>query len=180
MSAKKPAGSDMKTIIANDPEVLKGRLKYIGGSQSDHWNNILANQAIHALWLKHSDQETHDRQCGATVAALVGIGPKDELEGMMAAQLIAAHNAYRTTGCSTCSNGRHCLGGRKGLLENRRAAASEQERCKMTNPMGKGGFQRGQSGNPGGRPKLPADIREAFKAKAPAGSGSADPVPAVR
>ena len=37
----------------------------------------------------------------------------------------------------------------------------------MTNPMGKGGFQRGQSGNPGGRPRLPADIREAFKAKAP-------------
>ena len=37
----------------------------------------------------------------------------------------------------------------------------------MTNPTGKGGFQRGQSGNPGGRPKLPADIREAFKAKAP-------------
>ena len=29
----------------------------------------------------------------ATVAALAGIGPKDELEGMMAAQLIAAHNA---------------------------------------------------------------------------------------
>jgi len=38
----------------------------------------------------------------------------------------------------------------------------------MTNPTGKGGFQRGQSGNPGGRSKLPADIREAFKAKAPA------------
>ena len=37
----------------------------------------------------------------------------------------------------------------------------------MTNLTGKGGFQRGQSGNPGGRPKLPADIREAFKAKAP-------------
>ena len=29
----------------------------------------------------------------ATIAALVGIGPKDELEGMMGAQLIAAHNA---------------------------------------------------------------------------------------
>src|SRR5262245_38584282 len=28
-------------------------------------------------------------------------------------------------------------------------------------------FQKGVSGNPGGRPKLPADIREAFKARAP-------------
>ena len=37
----------------------------------------------------------------------------------------------------------------------------------MTNPTGKGGFQKGQSGNPGGRPKVPADIREAFKARAP-------------
>ena len=37
----------------------------------------------------------------------------------------------------------------------------------MTNPMGKGGFQRGQSGNPGGRPKLPAEMREMFRAKAP-------------
>jgi hypothetical protein len=27
-------------------------------------------------------------------------------------------------------------------------------------------FQKGVSGNPGGRPKLPADIREAFKARA--------------
>ncbi len=35
----------------------------------------------------------------------------------------------------------------------------------MTNPTGKGGFQRGQSGNPGGRPKLPAEIREMFQAR---------------
>jgi hypothetical protein len=33
------------------------------------------------------------KQLSATVAALDGIGPKDELEAMMAAQLIAAHNA---------------------------------------------------------------------------------------
>src|SRR3954468_23350751 len=30
---------------------------------------------------------------GLIIAALMGIGPKDELEGMMAAQLVAAHNA---------------------------------------------------------------------------------------
>jgi hypothetical protein len=56
-------------------------------------NNILANQTVQALWLKHFDPETQNKQYSATVAALIGIGPKDELEGMMAAQLIAAHNA---------------------------------------------------------------------------------------
>jgi hypothetical protein len=48
---------------------------------------------LDTLWIKHSEQETRDRQWSATVVAMVGIGPKDELEGMMAAQLIAAHNA---------------------------------------------------------------------------------------
>lgn len=86
-------GNEPTTVVANDPDDRKGALKNIGGSQSDHWNNLLANQAMQALWIKHSDTETRDRQMSATVAALVGIGPRDELEGMMAAQLIAAHNA---------------------------------------------------------------------------------------
>ncbi|AND90235.1 bll5016 [Bradyrhizobium diazoefficiens USDA 110] len=82
-----------KTLAANDPEDQKGRLKDLGGSQSDHWNDILANQALQSLWVKNSSQEDRDKQLRATLAALAGIGPKDELEGMMAAQLIAAHNA---------------------------------------------------------------------------------------
>src|SRR5262249_35860609 len=81
------------TVVANDPDDRKGILKEIGGSRSDSWNNILANQTIQSLWLKHSDQTTRDKQYQATLAALIGIAPKDELEGMMAAQLVAAHNA---------------------------------------------------------------------------------------
>jgi hypothetical protein len=42
--------------------------------------------------MKHSDKEKRDRQCNATVSALFGIAPKDEIEGMIAAQLVAAHN----------------------------------------------------------------------------------------
>ncbi|MBM3527720.1 MAG: hypothetical protein FJX62_06485 [Alphaproteobacteria bacterium] len=94
MTIKKHAAkAEPKTVVADDPDDRKGRLKSIGGSQSDHWNNTLANQAVQALWVKNSSAEERDKQLSATVAALIGIGPKDELEGMMAAQLIAAHNA---------------------------------------------------------------------------------------
>src|SRR5438034_6071106 len=95
MSAKKPAADNKKvlTIDVSDPDSLKGTLKAVGGSRSDHWNNIIVNQTVQTLWTKHSDDATRDRQCKATVSALIGIGPKDEIEGMIAAQLLAAHSA---------------------------------------------------------------------------------------
>jgi hypothetical protein len=93
MSTKKPAANPPKTVVADDPDDRKGQLKDLGGSQSDHWNNIVANQALKSLWVNNSSAEERDKQISATVAALIGIAPKDELEGMMAAQLVAAHNA---------------------------------------------------------------------------------------
>ena len=93
MSTKKPVALKTTTIVANDPKDHQGQLKAIGGSQSDHWNQTIASQAVRTLWTAHSDEKTLDSQRSATVSALVGIGPKDEIEGMIAAQLIAAHNA---------------------------------------------------------------------------------------
>ena len=37
----------------------------------------------------------------------------------------------------------------------------------MSRRTGNGRFQKGESGNPGGRPKLPAEMREMFQTKAP-------------
>jgi hypothetical protein len=37
----------------------------------------------------------------------------------------------------------------------------------MANRTGRGQWQKGQSGNPTGRPKLPAEMKEMFQAKAP-------------
>lgn len=94
MTKSKPKKANQPaTVVANDAEDRKGSLKTIGGSRSDHWNNTLANQAVQSLWAKNSEGKERDRQLSATVAALVGIAPRDELEGMMAAQLLAAHNA---------------------------------------------------------------------------------------
>jgi hypothetical protein len=94
MTGKKTANETKPVaVLAKGPDGLKGTLKEIGGSRFECWNIILSTQTMQALWLKNSDPETQDEQKGAAVAALIGIGPKDELEGMMAAQLIAAHNA---------------------------------------------------------------------------------------
>ena len=67
-------GFDSVELAIDNPDALRGALKTIGGSQSDHWNNLLANQTVQALWLKHSDPAARDNQYSATVAALIGIG----------------------------------------------------------------------------------------------------------
>jgi hypothetical protein len=88
-----PKKSGKQVLELHDPSKLPGRLKPIGGSMCDDWNNILANQAIQTLWLKGDDAEEIKTQRRATVHALIGIAPRDELEGMIAAQLLACHNA---------------------------------------------------------------------------------------
>src|SRR5262245_15389667 len=115
MSARNPADENATTINLTDPESFEGTLISLGGSKSDHWNNILVGQTIQTLAIKHSDKATRDRQYKAAVSALIGIGPKDEIEGMIAAQLIAAHNAtmecYRRAmlGEQTCEGRRESL-----------------------------------------------------------------------
>jgi hypothetical protein len=93
MKPKKHEPQTKKSGLTLDPKDHQGRLRFIGGSASDHWNNILVNQATRSLWVGLSEEEERDRQRSATVVALAAIGPKDELEGMIAAQLLAAHNA---------------------------------------------------------------------------------------
>ena len=89
-----PAGEkDAETMGADDPYDLKGLLKRLGGSQSDHWNKVLIDQTVHTLGLNRSDGEARERRHRAALAGLIGIGPQDEMEGMIAAQLIATHNA---------------------------------------------------------------------------------------
>jgi hypothetical protein len=92
MSAKNPVGDNDKAtaVVADDWEET---LKCVGGSQSDDWNHVLGNQAIQSLWIKQSDNEVRARQYNAAIAGLIGIAPQDEIEGMIAAQLIATHNA---------------------------------------------------------------------------------------
>lgn len=88
-SSKKPVSN----IVLDDPDDLKGNLRAFGGSKSDKWNRMIADQVWNALWTGNADKTTIDNHLNAVAGALTGIRPANELEGMLAAQLIAAHNA---------------------------------------------------------------------------------------
>jgi hypothetical protein len=94
MMANAAKKSGEPTVVeVHDRAKLPGRLKLIGGSMSDDWNNILANQVVSTLWVNNPDAEGIKRQRDAALVALIGIKPGDEIEGMIAAQLVASHNA---------------------------------------------------------------------------------------
>ncbi len=89
---KSEKGDEPTKVDVTKPQENRGKLKAVGGSQSDPWNYTLATQALSVLLINNPDAELRKEQLDGNVAALKSIGPKDELEGMMAAQLIAAHN----------------------------------------------------------------------------------------
>jgi hypothetical protein len=98
--------------VHNDPAKRKGTLKSVGGSISDHWNNLVANQTVRALWhFESADPETKKRDRSATINALVGISPRDECEGMIAAQLIACHHAAMECYGARCFLSNHSKAG---------------------------------------------------------------------
>jgi hypothetical protein len=131
MASKKPvsASKKAKTVATYHPNDMKAILKRIGGSQHDDWNTILVDQALSILWLAQSKDQTRDRQYSATLGALVGIAPQDELESMIAVQLLAAHNAaiecYRRamTGGQTIEGRRETLNQAKQALPHIRVTA---------------------------------------------------------
>jgi hypothetical protein len=95
----KKSGSAPKAKNRPEPKVhqldsTNPKLRYIGGSKFDAWNNTIANQATNSIWHGHNPkaERTHERQVAA-LSLLAGISPNDEFEGMLAAQILASHNA---------------------------------------------------------------------------------------
>src|ERR1700756_4226802 len=87
------AGKPVKVIAIKDRPDTAQPLRHVGGSTSDDWNHVVAQQAMNCLWIAHSPPEERNKQFGAVLAALAAIKPADELESMLAPQIIACHNA---------------------------------------------------------------------------------------
>lgn len=100
VAANKPeaprAPAEPNTVVAKDPSQEPGKFKRLGGSMSDEWNQRLANDVLGTLWVFENDK-SKEQKISAAVAALIGISPASELEGTLAAQLLATH--YATMEC---------------------------------------------------------------------------------
>ena len=84
--------SSSETVQIPQPGMEEAKLKALGGSFSDDFNTVVSFQVMNALWLE-GDAEARQKQYAAAGAALIGIKPADEIEGMLAAQMVATHNA---------------------------------------------------------------------------------------
>jgi hypothetical protein len=96
MSARKQSkATNNRAVPAPPPKVdtRKPDLPHVGGSKSYEWNLLIAKQTLSSAWYDNSDPEHAEKQHKAILASLVGLQPADELEGMLASQLIASHNA---------------------------------------------------------------------------------------
>ena len=71
----------------------RGDLRSISGSDSPDFSKLLIDQVAYVLGREADDFDEWGRQTEATLAAIVGIEPRDEIEGMLVAHLIASHNA---------------------------------------------------------------------------------------
>jgi len=69
-------------------------LKPVAGSEDPRFNNVLLNAVAQTLWLPSgADDRGSVEVIGAALAAVRGFNPRDEVEGMMAAQAVALHHA---------------------------------------------------------------------------------------
>lgn len=89
MAKRKPSGKQGKI----EPRELKFAFEPATGTDDKNLQSQLINQVSNSLWLPENltDEELLARVAGA-LSLLDGIKPKNEIEGMLAAQMVATHN----------------------------------------------------------------------------------------
>jgi hypothetical protein len=94
--AKRPKPSaqpESKRLMINPAEHV-GAMRPIGGSMSDDWNqHLMGWVAGSAVYRRAAGDEARDDAYRAIAAALAGINPQDEIEGMLAANIVAINMA---------------------------------------------------------------------------------------
>ena len=82
-----------------------GQFRHLGGSVSDQWNLMIGRQLARALPMRGRDEKSADSDFAGATLALAANKPKNEIEGMLLAQMIGMHaaamEALRDAACSS-------------------------------------------------------------------------------
>src|SRR4029453_5532171 len=73
------------------PDVAAFRMMNALGTTSVDLADRLVSQILNATHLQPSGQPISEQNLNAAVAAVTGIGPRDEAEAMLAAQMVGVH-----------------------------------------------------------------------------------------
>jgi hypothetical protein len=88
------AATKPKQVVVRLGEAETDALRPFGGSKSDRFNAALIDSMTNTGWFppRQSDED-QNRQLFVAVTGLMAFKPTDEIEGMLAAQAMAAHHA---------------------------------------------------------------------------------------
>ena len=88
----KETSLDKKPHTVTLPKGTKSHRELSGSPEAD-FTHVLVLQTVQTFWVSPFDEAEKGRHYQAGLAALRGFQPRDELEGMLAAQMIGLHNA---------------------------------------------------------------------------------------
>jgi hypothetical protein len=92
--ARKPDSTTPERVVIAMDEPDTSDLRIIGGSKSDRFNNALVDSMIRTAWFfPNQTEEDRNRQLFVAVTGIQAFKATDEIEGMIAAQAMAAHHA---------------------------------------------------------------------------------------
>lgn len=88
-----PKASKPRTVVV-DKSRMQGEAKSVGGSKCDDFNYHLARQALAVQWVQPDESKAgRDQITQHALGFLVQNEPKDEMEAMLLAQMLAMHAA---------------------------------------------------------------------------------------
>jgi hypothetical protein len=91
-AAPRPDAQAPQAVSIKPLSSQPGELKAIGGSRDDQWNMLMLNQAREASWRHTIDRTALEKSAQHIASPMEGIAPRDEIEGMLAAQMVTMHN----------------------------------------------------------------------------------------